>query len=226
MKLSFLPGVSFNFSMETKDSNIPFKPLNEKGPTQLFDPWEIPKLPISMKSQKSFKQKLDHAKRDQERSKIRNKRGYKFIKELWQFNTMIEKAVVKKTNIDCFQSEAKFLYEKAKKKEISNKDLPWYVVVLGTSESNSQPTYYMHKLQNSQEASIPKVPIDSSSMDFSKKFTIEHQVDLNRCELQTFPHGYINHGYCCKKHFNPQIEDLSKDDFGRATRLYPLFRRY
>ena len=206
--------------MELKESNTPFKPLHEKRPTPLFGSGEILNLPIA------YKQKLDCTKQDKQHNKVRKNRGYKFTKELWKFNMTIEKAVAKKSNINSFRSEAKFLYEKAKKKEISDQDLPWYIVALGATEPNAQPTYSMYKLQNNQKCSIPKEPTELSNMDTCKNFTIEHQADFGKRELETFPHGNIDGGYCCYKHYTPKIEDLSKDNFGKAKRLYPLHRRY
>ena len=70
------------------------------------------------------------------------------------------------------------------------------------------------------------MPTEVLSTNSSKKFTIEHRVDSSKCELKTFPHGNIDGGYCCYKHYTPKIEDLTKDNFGKATRLYPLHRRY
>ena len=184
--------------METTRKNIPcssYYPLVPPKPKQLFSSGNFPINTNERKHEKSLKQQKEGAERDLERNKFRNKKGYKFIKELWKFNEMIETAVSKKSNVDSYQSEAKFLYEKAKRKGIPDEQLPSYVVVFGAAEPNAKPNHYMHKRQNYNHVSITKPTKDLPCWNSNTKFNIEHNMDFSIGELETFPRGYVEGGH-------------------------------
>ena len=95
-------------------------------------------------------------------------------------------------------------------------------VIAAEDEIHPMPFYRKRK---NEQPSLPKPPKELHSLNCSKKFTIQHEVTLGNDELKTNPH--VNTGYCCKKHYKPsKVGNVSKDKYEKATRFYPLFRRY